>query len=179
MEELEDPTERMKETIEALEEKRDEREKWTQQVALSTAIIAVLAAIAGLLGNYHANEAVLDQIKSSDKWSYYQSKSIKSELAASTAQILTALDKPLPPDQADRIAKYEKQKADITAEAQGEENSAREHLHLHIIFARAVTIFQVAIAVSAIAILTRKKLMWYVSIVLAAAGSIFLAMGFL
>ena len=74
MEELEDPTESLKETMEAAEE---QKEKWTLYVALSTAIIAVLAAIAGLYGNHHANEAMLDQIASSDKWAYYQAKGIK------------------------------------------------------------------------------------------------------
>jgi hypothetical protein len=179
MEELEDPTERLKETIEAVEEKRDEKERWTLHVALSTAIIAVLAAIAGLMGNHHANEAVLEQIKSSDKWSYYQSKSIKSELAASTGQLITAMGKELPPDYNDKLARYEKQKAEITEQAQEAEKSSEEHLKRHITFSRGVTIFQIAIAISAIAILTKKKTMWYVSMLLAAAGSVFLVLGFM
>src|ERR1700733_16188526 len=103
MEELEDPTERLQETMEAAEEKK---ERWTMHVALSTAIIAVLAAIAGLYGNHHANEAMLDQIKSSDQWAYYQSKSIKSEIAASMAQVLAAIDKPLPKESEDKMKKY-------------------------------------------------------------------------
>ena len=36
-----------------------------------------LAAIAALLAGHAANEALLEQIKASDQWSYYQSKSIK------------------------------------------------------------------------------------------------------
>lgn len=179
MEELEDPTERLKETIDAVEDRRDERERWTMHVALSTAIIAVFAAVAGLFANHHANEAVLEEIKSSNQWSYYQSKSIKSELAAATGQILTALDKPLPPDQAEKLARYDKQKAEISQKADDAEKSSEEHLHRHIVFSRAVTIFQVAIALSAVAILTRKKQMWYVSMLLAILGTVFLAMGFL
>src|SRR3954463_1671779 len=104
MEELEDPTERLKETMEAAEEKK---EKWTMHVALSTAIIAVLAAIAGLYGNHHANEAMLDQLKSSDQWAYYQAKGIKAEVTNATAQFFLALDKPLPKDVQDKMAKYE------------------------------------------------------------------------
>ena len=167
MEELEDPTEKLKETMEAAEE---QKEKWTLHVALSTAIIAVLAAIAGLYGNHHANEAMLDQIKASDKWAYYQSKSIKSEIAASTAQMLSAIGKPLPP---------EKDKADIKEQAEEAEKSSESHMRQHIVLSRSVTIFQIAIAISAIAILTRKKLMWYVSMALALAGIYFLVAGFL
>ena len=47
-------------------------------MALSTAVLAVLAAIASLLSGQHANEAVMDQIEASDQWNYYQAKGIKA-----------------------------------------------------------------------------------------------------
>ncbi len=176
MEELEDPTERLKETMEAAEEKK---ERWTLYVAMSTAIIAVLAAIAGMMGNHHANEAMLEQISSSDKWAYYQSKSIKAELAASTAQILTSLDKPLPADNVQKMAKYEKDKAEIKEKAEEEENSSAAHMRKHVNFSKGVTIFQIAIAISAIAILTRRKVMWYASMLLSVGGCVYLVLGYL
>jgi hypothetical protein len=176
MEELEDPTERLKETMEAAEEKK---ERWTLHVALSTAIIAVLAAIAGLYGNHHANEAMIDQVKSSDKWAFYQSKSIKSEINASTAQLLAAIGKPLPPENQEKAKQYEDDKSKIKEQAEEEENSSESHMRQHIVLSRAVTIFQIAIAISAIAILTRKKMMWYASMLLSLAGCIFLVQGFL
>ncbi len=175
MEELEDPTERLKETLEAAEE---QREKWTLWVALSTAIIAVFAAIAGMLGNHHANEGVLEQIRASDKWAYYQSKGIKSAVASSTSQLLTAMGKPLPPDNTQKLALYEKEKTDIKQEAEAAEKNSEAHMRVHVVFSRAVTIFQVAIAISAIAILTRKKMLWYLSVLLAAAGTVFFVLGF-
>jgi hypothetical protein len=179
MEELDDPTERLKETMEAAEERKHQKERWTLHVALTTSIIAVLAAMAGLLGNHHANEAVLEQIRASDQWAYYQSKSVKAELASSVNQLLVAMDKPIPADNADKAARYEKEKAEIRDEAEAAKKSSETHLNKHIVFSRSVTIFQIAIAISAIAILTRKKLMWWVSLVLAAAGSIFFVTGIL
>ena len=92
---MEDPTEKLKEIQEEVQE-NERKEAWTMHVALSTAVIAVLAAIAGLYGNHHANEAMLDQIKSSDQWAFYQSKSIKAEIAASTAQMLERVSPPTP-----------------------------------------------------------------------------------
>jgi len=176
MEEIEDPTERLRETMEAAEEKK---ERWTLYVALSTAIIAVLAAIAGMLGNHHANEAMLEQVKSSDQWAYYQSKSIKSEVAGSTATILAALGKPLPTENASKIEQYKTEKEEIKKGAEELEKSSEEHMRVHVVFSRAVTIFQIAIAISAIAILTRKKMMWYASMLLMALGCVFLVLGFL
>ena len=176
MEELEDPTERLRETMEAAEE---QKERWTLSVALSTAIIAVLAAIAGLYGNHHANEAMLEQIKSSDQWAYYQSKSIKAEITAATSQILTALDKPLPAESEEKKKRYDEDKAEIKKTAEEAHESSERHMRQHIVLSRAVTIFQIAIAISAIAILTRKKLMWYVSVLLALVACAFLVLGFL
>ena len=179
MEELEDPTEQLKEIREHLEEKEEAREKWTLHVALSTAVIAVLAAIAGLFANHHSNEALLEQVRSSDKWAYYQSKSIKSEIAAGTAQLLTAFDKPLPADYEQKQKGYEKDKAEIKQAADEADKSSAEHLNKHLVLSKAVTIFQIAIAISAISILTRKRAMWYVSMLFAAAGCVFLVLGFL
>ncbi len=175
MVETEDPTERLKETLEAAEEKK---ERWTLHVALTTAIIAVLAAVAGMLGNHYANEAMLEQIKASDQWAYYQAKSIKSEMASGTIQVLTAMDKTIPPDIAERKSSLEKDKAGIKTEAEALEKKSEAHMGTHVVFSRAVTIFQIAIAISAIAIVTRKKFMWYISMLLTAAGCYFLIMGF-
>ncbi len=175
MEELEDATERLKETMEAAEEKK---ERWTMYVALSTAIIAVFAALAGMYGNHHANEAMLDQIKSSDAWAYYQSKGIKEELNVNTARILTSLDRPVPAENAEAINRYEKEKKEIKEDAEEKEKSSEEHMREHVVFSRAVTIFQVAIALSAISILTRKKLLWYLSLLLTVIGIVFFVIGF-
>ena len=52
-------------------------ERWILGVALTAAFLAVMAAIAALLAEHHANEAMLERIKSSDHWSEFQANSIK------------------------------------------------------------------------------------------------------
>src|SRR6266513_5396132 len=78
MEEAEVPLEHLHEEIQHHAEHGGPR--WISWVALSTAILAVLAAIAGLLSGKHANEAMMAQIEASDQWSYYQAKSIKASV---------------------------------------------------------------------------------------------------
>ena len=46
------------------------------------------------------------------------------------------------------------------------------------IFARGVTMFQIAIAVAAISALTAKRRFWIVSLVFGAAGCVFLVLGY-
>lgn len=176
MEEQEIPTEELQEKIH--EEAAEKRERWTLNVALSTACIAVLAAIAGLLSGHHVNEALIEQIKSSDQWNFYQSKSIKAEIAGSTSKILASIPgKAVIDDEKQSVARYEKEKEEIKKLAEDDQDKAEKHLSTHVTLSKAVTIFQIAIAISAISILTRKKKLWYGSILLAIAGIVFLLMG--
>ncbi len=180
MEEMEIPTEHLQEAIH--EKAEEEKEKWVMWVALSTAFMAVLAAIAGLMGGHHVNEALIDQIKASDQWAYYQAKGIKREISASADKILEAIpgSKVVPTAELkEAVARYEKEKEEIKATAEEHQKASEEHLEKHVTLAKAVTIFQIAIAISAIAILTRKKPLWYGSIALTLAGAVFLLLGIL
>src|SRR4051794_18145381 len=88
MEEAEVPLEHLHEHIHHHAEHGGER--WISWVALSTAILAVLAAISALLSSKHANEAMMSQIQASDQWSYYQAKSIKAAVLDAKMALLGA-----------------------------------------------------------------------------------------
>ncbi|MEN3370299.1 MAG: hypothetical protein V7609_2442 [Verrucomicrobiota bacterium] len=142
-------------------------------VALSTAILAVLAAISGLLSGKHANEAMMSQIQASDQWSYFQAKSIKGailEAKTTLAEAATEKDK-------EKAAQYQEEQADIKREAETKETEARSNFHKHEVFARGVTMFQIAIAIAAISALTKKRRYWVVSLVFGLAGVTFLVLG--
>jgi Domain of unknown function (DUF4337) len=171
MEEIEVPTEHLHEEIQERAEER--KEKWILFVALSTAVMAVLAAVAGLLAGHHANEALIERVKASDQWNLYQSKSLKQEIAVNTDLIMHSQDHNA------AIAKYDKDKADAMKEAREAEHESEEHLSKHVPLASAVTAFQIAIAISAIAILTRRKVLWVGGLVLTCIGIVFFVLGIL
>src|SRR5438874_3452159 len=93
---------------------------WISWVALSTALLAVLAAIAGLLSGKHVNEAMMSQIEASDQWSYYQAKSIKA--AVLDAKIALSVM----PSEKDRenTARYQDEESEIKSEAEHKEADA-------------------------------------------------------
>ena len=144
--------------------------RWISGVALSTAILAVLAAIAGLLSGSHANEAMMAQIDASDQWAFYQAKGIKAAVL-DAKQSLSGQ-----PNEADRekSAQYAAEQNGIRKEARAQEAEAKSHFHKHEIFARAVTMFQIAIAVAAISALTKRRLYWFFSMAIGLAGCVFL-----
>ena len=57
------------------------------------------------------------------------------------------------------------------------DEKATHKLHVHHQFAKSVTVFQVSIALAAIAALTRRKPMWWVSLAAGAAGAGFFVLG--
>jgi hypothetical protein len=170
MEEAEVPLEHLHEQVHHKAEHSGET--WISWVALSTAILAVLAAIAGLLSGQHANEAMMNQIEASDQWNYYQAKSIKASVLDAKMSLAGA---PNESDQSKRD-RYEKEQEQIKSEAERKEAAAKSNFHKHEVFARGVTMFQIAIAIAAISALTRKRRFWIVSLLFGAAGCAFLVL---
>jgi hypothetical protein len=168
MEEIEVPTEHLTEEInEKAEGLLEKKERWTFAVAISTAVMAVLAAIAGLLAGHHSNEALIEQIKSSDQWAFYQAKSIKEEIRA------LAPNNPNSPAKAD----VDSAKEAIKHKAEEAEQMSEFHLQKHIGLAKSVTLLQISVAISAIAILSRKRFMWIIAMLIALCGLAFLIAG--
>lgn len=159
MSEIEVPTEHLHEHIHEAAE--HEGGKWILTVALSSALLAVLAAVAALLAGHYADEAMLEQIQASDKWAYYQAKGIKSSILETRISVLKALEKPVSPKDEEKIVEYKKEQEEIKAEGTKLEDESHAHLKHHGILAKAVTFFQVAIALSAIAALTRRKWLFW------------------
>jgi hypothetical protein len=170
MEESEVPLEHLQEQVH--ESAEHSGETWISWVALSTAILAVLAAIAGLLSGQHANEAMMNQIEASDQWSYYQAKSIKASLLEAKISLAGTPNE----SDASKRDRYEKEQEQIKSEAERKEAAAKSNFHKHEVFARGVTMFQIAIAIAAISALTRKPRFWIVSLLFGAAGCAFLVL---
>ena len=141
-------------------------------VALSTALFAALAAIASLIAGGQANEAMAAQIRSSDRWSEYQAKSIKSHLLDDKIEILAALGHAAGAKDLAEKDKYKVEKGELHEQAEHLEHDSEAHLLRHETMATAVTMFQVAIAMGAIAVLTRKRAFWIVSLALGALGAL-------
>ncbi len=170
MEDIEVPTEHLHEKINEQAKEQKKENKWSFYVAISTAFMAVFAAIASSLAGHHSNEAVIDQIKASDQWAYYQAKGIKAEIIAQSIKSN---------NDSMQLKKYNIEQQAIKKEAEGYEKSSKTHLEKHVVLARSVTLFQIAIAISAIAILSERRFLWLISIVFAAIGIFFFVSSFL
>lgn len=175
MEAPEVPTEHLHEEIQ--HRAAHAKTRWTMGVALSSALLAGFAAICSMLAGHHANEAMIDQIKSSDQWTYYQAKGIKSAVLGSKIELLEAEGKPVSASDRGKMATYKKEQEEIQEQAKEKQEGSESHLHQHVIFARGVTFFQIAIAIGAISVLVNQRRFWIVSLLLGVVGVVFLIEG--
>jgi hypothetical protein len=142
------------------------------QIAMFTAIIATVGAIFSYMGGatqanagLYKNNAAIKKTEASNQWNFYQAKSTKQALAELARDL--APEAKQPTYQA-KVERYEKEKGDIKvvaekleADATEWDHQSDEQMHQHHRWAQATTVLQVAIALAAIALLTKKKWLEY------------------
>jgi Na+/glutamate symporter len=140
----------------------------TSQIALFTAIIATVGAIFGYMGGatqanagLFKNNAAIKKTEASNQWNYYQAKSGKQNLAELALEIVPAERKT---NYQDEIKRYKEEKAVIKKDAEKLEAEAKSwdqqsdaQMHQHHRWAQATTVLQIAIALAAIALLTKRR----------------------
>ena len=138
------------------------------QLAVMTAILATVGAMfsymagatqadAGLL----KNDAAIKKTEASNQWNYYQAKSGKQNLSELGMQLVDDARKPAFEAE---VKRYRAEKAEIKLAAEKLETESAEfdarseaQMHQHHRWAQATTALQIAIAMAAIALLTRRR----------------------
>ncbi len=165
--------------------------RWTLYLSLSTAIIAVFAAVGALQSSHYeshallaTNEAILAQAKATDAWAWFQAKGVTASLYEAQAEASRGDEEVVKRLDGQR-EKYKKEQDELQKGAQELEQEVKakgeegeRFFQTHHQFALSVTIFQVAIALSAIAALTKRRPLWLVSMAVGASGAFFFLKGF-
>lgn len=157
-----------------------EKDSFISAVSITVAVLAVLAAAAGSLETVEAgsaitasSEAVLAQDKATDAWNEYQADSLKKHvygIAADGGGAHAADYKAVAKEQTAKQAEVRKRALEDEAEREKLVAESRAHEGRHHRLTIAATLLEIAIAISTVAIVTRKRLFWAGSIVLGVAG---------
>ena len=157
----------------------DQKEKWQGWLALSTAIMAVLAALTTLYMGKYSSRAIMAQGQESDQWAYYQAKSIKGhtyEVNLKTLELQYLTQKGLPPETVaefqktlgkygEEIKRYDEEKKEIKDKAEGIAKAKLKAQEMGGNFAYALIFLQIALMLASISSLTKRKYLWYIALV--------------
>jgi len=151
---------------EEIEKVRDPFEK---RVAGTMAILAAALAVVSVTGHMATTEEIVLQARASDQWSYYQAKTIRryeSEIARDTFASQPA-----------KMAEYEKNAArytseseEIQKEAQGLEDESHLKGRQAVRFEYGEVFLEVGIVLASVAVLTKVRPVWWISIVSGVTG---------
>ncbi len=165
---------------------------FSRRVALTTAIYAVVLAIAALGGNNAMKEMLLAQQQSSDQWAFYQAKVIREHQYRGQKLLLeTHLAEPSAVKGAERTKlealarkfaeeekRYNAEKKDIEKEAKKLEAERDRHRRRDPYFDFAEVFLQIAIVTASVSILSTSRPMFWFSLALAVIGALLTANGF-
>ena len=164
-----------------------------KRIALTTAVLAAFAAVAALQAGSTVNEALVLktestqlQAQASDQWTYYQAKGLKAAVQEATKAAWEAAGKAVPQKLPEQIQRYALEQAEIKKAAQEKEQQRDEKsaeadhlLRQHHRFANTVALFQVSIALGAMAALTRVRSLWWASVAIGVSGIALSALAFM
>ncbi len=176
---------------EELEERRDK--SFSRRVALTTAVYAVILAVASLGAGNAMKHMLLAQQQSSDQWAFYQAKVIREHLYRAQALVMQAeladVAAARGPRQekvqalatrfADEEKRYNAEKKDIEKEAKTLEAERDRHRNRDPYFDFAEVFLQIAIVTASVSILSTSRPMFWFSLGLAVLGALLTANGFL
>jgi Domain of unknown function (DUF4337) len=162
------------------------KDSFERAIAISIAIMAVLLSFIDNKGDNAKTDSILKTNEASNQWAYFQSKSIKQTIRELEADVITLTPAASSPDATKKLAeikaeveRYDADKAEISADAKSLVATAAASSAINDKCDQAALLLQIAVVIASVAILTRWKAMWYVSLALAAVGSYFGALAFL
>jgi hypothetical protein len=184
-----DPALEAHEHAEHAEHAAHERDPFISRVSITIAILAVMAAAAGSLETVEggraitqSSEAVLAQDKATDSWNEYQADSLKRHMY----EIASVGGGPKAPEYEKEIGKDRdgQAKARDKAEEAEKDRDARlresaTHEERHHWLTGAATLIEIGIALSTVAIITRRRTFWFSAMGLGAVGAALFVAAFL
>ena len=166
------------------------QEGWMKGVAITTTILAVMTAIVSARTATCVSKIQVLTAQEGSNWSYYQAKSIKHNLAenqkrafavevlgAVNADQKAALERELATFTSE-IARYDKEKAEIKKMA---EDTGAQRVHVqkqNNVFVVSIALFQIAIMLSSVAALIKRKELWIIGLGFGVIALFFFANGF-
>lgn len=160
-------------------------DSFISRIAISVAVLAVLAAVSGSLETVEGgralnftSEAVLAQDRATDAWAEYQADSLKKHLygiAADGGGANATRYRDLVKENVDKQDAIRREAKSDEAERNRLLAASAAHEERHHWLTGAATLFEIGIAMSTVAIITRRHWLWFTALGFGAVGLVLLA----
>ena len=146
-------------------------------ISLSAAVLAVLVAIATLLGHRAHTEELLLQTRSSDLWAEYQAKSIRQTTYESLATVVGVMQssdhakaEKLAEDFHEKSIHYDHDKKELGKKANELQSEQKKEQARGNSLDLAEALLEMALVITSITLITKKRYFWYFGLFMGLAG---------
>jgi hypothetical protein len=154
-----------------------EDSRLTLPVAVTLSILAVLVAIATLLGHRASTEEIILQTKATDQWALFQAKNIRLHEMQGFADLLGTLS-PVDKEKTEALRekylketdRYEKEKDEVSEQAKELEKERESSSRRADRYEAGQVILEIALIICSLTLLTKKRIFWLSGIALGLIG---------
>ena len=158
----------------------------TLPVAVTLSILAVLVAIATLLGHRTSTEEIILQTKATDQWALFQAKNIRLHEMQGFADLLGTLS-PVDKEKTEALrekylketGRYEQEKDEVSEQAKELEKERESSSRRADRYEAGEVLLEIALIICSLALLTKKRIFWLSGIALGLIGLVTTLSGFL
>jgi hypothetical protein len=152
------------------------RESGEKRVGLTMAIVAVLLALATMLGHRAHTDEVLIQTKANDQWAYYQAKTIRSHMYEANSEMAGLFkENPSVAEDFKKKAEGQKQGAEVVrVKAEELEKGVDVATRRADRFDASEIFLEIAIVLCSITLLAGRRSYWRGSFVMTGIGVVFM-----
>jgi hypothetical protein len=155
-------------------------------ISVTMAILAVCVAVVSLLGHRSHTEELLFQNRATDQWAYFQAKNIRRhnyEMSLDLLSLIEFKDQ----EQAAKIRekyqreaeRYTKEQDEIEKQAKDLEGESARAQRKADRFDLGEVFLEIALVISSLALLSRKRLYWFLGIISGVSGLVIAITGML
>ena len=146
-------------------------------IGLTTAVIAVLLAVATMVGNSANTQKIVDETKTADWWAYAHSSDTNSRLYTANAKLARHAGDQMVVQEFEQLAKDQKGIADdAILNAQSLEKDSAHQARVSHLCSLADLFLQLSIVVCSVSLLTDLLLFWHLSFLSTTAGAVYIVL---
>jgi Domain of unknown function (DUF4337) len=146
-------------------------------ISVTMAILAVCVAVVSLMGHRSHTEELMMQNRATDQWAYYQAKNIRLHNYDMSLDVLPLIDfkdkeqaAKIQQKYKAQIDRYTKEQAEIEEQAKDFEGESARAQRKADRFDLGEVFLEIALVISSLALLSRKRFYWFLGIIMGCAG---------
>ena len=146
-------------------------------VSVTMAILAVFVAVVSLMGHRSHTEELMMQNRATDQWAYYQAKNIRLhnyEMSMDVLSLIEFKDKEAAAKVREKyqgeVERYTREQKEIEEKARDFENESAGAQRKADRYDLGEVFLEIALVISSLALLTEKRIFWFLGLLAGAAG---------